>query len=354
MANQVDIINAATRAARAQAKARIDAQAAKVRELLAALAQQIGDQVQRYAGPDGTVNAAQIPAINEYLSGRLRAFLQQYHGLIDDSLVAAAVVGSAILPLTAANASQNSLVQDVLQFVRDYRAADGLNLSDRIWRVSNQMADTVSQAIQNGIVRGQTPAQAAREYVAQGLPVPDELQAEIGAGSAANLGTIAADSLMNSDAGDTAYNLERVLRTEMNRAYSQSYINSALQHPEAAGVKFNLSPAHPREDICDLYASANLYGLGPGVYPDADSCPYPAHPNTLSFLTTVFNDQVTQDDVDGQETWQDWLDGQDSDVQDAVLGSQDKDAAFRAGNLQSGDLRRPWKAIAPGLSGATS
>ena len=348
-ASQAAEINSATIAARSIAQKRLDEQAAKLRDLIAALANDIADQVRRYAGPDGTVNAAQIPSIRAYLGGRLQAFLQRYGTLIDESLNVAAVVGADILPLTGAIVPQSSLVTDVLQFVRDFRGADGLNLSARIWRVSRQTSDAISQAIQNGILRGQTAAQAAREYIAQGLPVPAELASGIAAGSASTLGRVALDLLTNPDAaGDPGYNLERVLRTEMNRAYTQSYASSASQHPDFAGVKFNLSPAHPKTDICDMYARANLYGLGAGVYPK-DQSPWPAHPNTLSFLTTVFADQVSQADIDGAQTWADWLGDQAPDVQDAVLAGAKKGEAFRAGQLELGDLRKPWRDIAPRL-----
>lgn len=346
-------IAAATAAARAEAQARINAQARQLRQVLNALAQDIRLQLAQYASADGTINVAQIPAIQQYLDGRLGAFLQRYHGLLDDGLVTAAVVGSVALPLIAEHVPQSSVVQDVLQFVKDYRAADGLKLSDRIWRVSNQTSDTISQAIQNAIARGQTAAQAAREYIAQGLPIPGEISAEMAAAQFGNVSRTVIDSLINPDAiGNPAYNLERVLRTEMNRAYTQAYVSTASQHEDFAGVKFNLSPNHPRTDICDLYANANLYGLGPGVYPVGQS-PWPAHPNTLSYLTTIYTDQVTQDDTDGQATWQDWLGGQTAGDQDAMLGSMDKGAAFRAGKLDHGDLLRPWKDISGRIEGST-
>lgn len=351
---QADVINAATKVARAQAQQRIDEQARQLEQLIGELASDIQSEVQRYAGADGTVNIAQIPTINDYLDGRLSSFLQSYHGLIEDSLVAAAALGADVLKFTGSGTPQSSLVQDVLQFVRDFRDARGLDLSSRIWRVSENMSSTISQAIQNGIVRGYSANQAARDYIAQGVPVPDDIAAEAAAGGADSVGRAAADALLNPDAGiSTQAAFERVLRTEMNRAYTQAYATAALQHPDAAGVKFNLSPAHPRADICDLYANANLYGLGPGVYPDASSCPYPAHPNTLSFLTTVFNDQVSAEDQDGRESWQEWLKDQPEDVQDSVLGSQDKGSAFRSDQLDGGDLRRPWKDIAPRLGVST-
>ena len=52
-----------------------------------------------------------------------------------------------------------------------------------------------------------------------------------------------------------------------------------------------LSPRHPRVDICDEHAAADLYGLGQGVYP-VDECPWPAHPNTFSYTEAVYRDEI--------------------------------------------------------------
>ena len=135
------------------------------------------------------------------------------------------------------------------------------------------------------------------------------------------------------------------MRTEMNRAFTESFVEAAFQHDDVAAVKFNLSPAHPRPDICDVYAHANLHGLGGGVYPKG-AHPYPAHPQTLSYLTVVFVDEITAADRAGKQTLSDWLRTQPPDMQQQILGVAKADA-FRAGQLADADLLRPWKALDP-------
>lgn len=95
---------------------------------------------------------------------------------------------------------------------------------------------------------------------------------------------------------------------------------------------------------CDLYARANLHGLGKGVYP-AGAHPYPAHPMTLSFLVAVFVEDITPEDRAGTVTPFDWLRTQPAEVQTGVLGGQRKQQAFAAGQLLPGDLRAPWRDI---------
>ena len=51
-----------------------------------------------------------------------------------------------------------------------------------------------------------------------------------------------------------------------------------MQDKGIAIVKYRLSPTHPVDDICDLLAHRDLYGLGPGLYPK-ELCPVPpVHP----------------------------------------------------------------------------
>lgn len=100
-----------------------------------------------------------------------------------------------------------------------------------------------------------------------------------------------------------------------------------------------------------MHASANLYGLGRGIYPFGRS-PWPAHPNTLSYQVIVFEDEVTAADREGRESALDWLGAQDAATQVAVLGSRAKRAALVAGVLKAGDIRVPWQDLKPATRGA--
>lgn len=95
---------------------------------------------------------------------------------------------------------------------------------------------------------------------------------------------------------------------------------------------------------CDMHAHANLYGLGPGIYPFGKS-PWPAHPNTLSYTVIVFDDEVSDADRAGRETPIDWLGRQSAARQAAVLGSRAKQAALQAGILKANEIRTPWRVL---------
>lgn len=63
------------------------------------------------------------------------------------------------------------------------------------------------------------------------------------------------------------YVAERITRTEMARAWADGFIAKMQKDADIVAVKFKLSSRHPVFDICDMYAKADMYGLGAGIYP---------------------------------------------------------------------------------------
>jgi hypothetical protein len=82
-----------------------------------------------------------------------------------------------------------------------------------------------------------------------------------------------------------------VFRTELRRAHHAAFEASTSDTPGLAGYRYMLSPLHRREDICDHYATADLHGLGAGIFPPG-KIPIPAHPNTRSYAQPVFWDEI--------------------------------------------------------------
>ena len=63
------------------------------------------------------------------------------------------------------------------------------------------------------------------------------------------------------------YVAQRIIRTELSRAYSDGFNAKIMQDDDVVAVRLKLSTRHPVFDICDLFAEADMYGLGKGVYP---------------------------------------------------------------------------------------
>lgn len=80
------------------------------------------------------------------------------------------------------------------------------------------------------------------------------------------------------------YAARMIARTEVAHAFHEGDRVSSKRSPVVKALKWNLSPRHPAQDICDVYAGVDLHGLGPGVYPPEYLPPLP-HPHDLCFMT---------------------------------------------------------------------
>ena len=85
----------------------------------------------------------------------------------------------------------------------------------------------------------------------------------------------------------TRYFADRIARTEMARAYQDGFLLRWDNNDDCVAYQWKLSGRHPRYDICDLYANANLYGMGAGVFPKDKVPLLPAHPHCMCFLKPV-------------------------------------------------------------------
>lgn len=173
------------------------------------------------------------------------------------------------------------------------RTVGGLKLSDRIWKTAQNSREAMKNIIQDAVASGQdavTTARMLQQYVKKGAL------------------TLAKDypELVKTMAGripqDLSYEALRLARTEMTAAFGQAQIRAAQESPSAKGIKYCLSSSHHIRDICDELANQDEAGLGPGVYPVNDPPPYPAHPNTMSYLVTV--NESPEDFVRRLKRWQ--------------------------------------------------
>lgn len=348
MSERTAIYAAIRRATLAAQREVVKLDEASLKELKQIYQQAADDLTKRIAsasGDDGNVAFQEMRSVLDQVNARLKMLSSERDALLDGSLSAAAGMGTKPLVSEGALsvAAAMKINHEALQFVRTFVADDGLQLSDRIWRLDRHARDKVTNAIEMAVIQGHGAAQAAREFLSRGEPVPIELQDKIGAASAARISKETTDALLTGS-GSPMDNAMRLMRTEINRAHGESYIKGALGHPDVAGIRFLLSPGHPKPDICDLHASANLYGLGAGVYPSREKCPWPAHPNTLSFVEVVFKDEVTDADRAGKETPLQALDRLTPAQRIGVLGVN-KHQAFKDGTLTQGMIKAPWREV---------
>lgn len=322
------------------------------REALAALERQyraaandLRLAIEARAAQDGTIKLAVLRDTLDHVNGRLNQLSDARNSLLNQNMDAAALLGVRPYENAVINVSLISVAHEAAQFARAFVAEDGLQLSDRLWRLDRGAREAVANAIQQAVIKGYSGSQAAQDFLRRGDPIPSEIIADINAAHASGVAKSAAEALMGGD-GSPYDNARRVFRTEINRAHGEAYFKASDGHPDVAGYRFLLSPAHPRPDICDMHASANLYGLGPGVYPSRASCPWPAHPNTLSFVEVVFKDEISAHDKQSKDPSRvAWLKQQPIYRQAAVLGGARKQAAFAAGVLRENEIATPWRVL---------
>lgn len=71
---------------------------------------------------------------------------------------------------------------------------------------------------------------------------------------------------------------DRIAQTELQRAHQAQVARELMDDVDTTVVQVRIDPSHPRADICDLHARADLWGLGPGNYPKERAPRPPYHP----------------------------------------------------------------------------
>lgn len=90
------------------------------------------------------------------------------------------------------------------------------------------------------------------------------------------------------------YVAERIARTEAARAWADGFAEKYMDDDSVVAFKWKLSSRHPAFDICNLYAEADLYGLGKGIFPKDQTPRLPVHPHCLCHLAPVYRSELNK------------------------------------------------------------
>jgi len=248
----------------------LDKQAvADMTALYAATAADLARDIKAGRAETDPLTLAAMQTILGQLETRLTQLRAARDNLIEGRLYQAAEIGLSPFKLPPAQAILSA--ERAAAFAREFIAADGLALSNRVWRIDRGAIEQIGRAIQSAVLKGLDASTAA-----EAMP-----SSVAGAARAALL----------TDPGNAHDKILRVMRTEMTRAHHAAFEAAAFEHPDVVGLRFTLSPLHRVRDICDTHATANRHGLGPGVYP-AGAIPIPAHPHGRSYAVPVFSDEL--------------------------------------------------------------
>lgn len=120
------------------------------------------------------------------------------------------------------------------------------------------------------------------------------------------------------------YVAERIARTETARAWADGFAEKYMDDDSVVAFQWKLASRHPKFDICDLYADANLYGLGKGIYPKNATPRLPVHPHCLCHLAPVYRSELKGKKAVDQleEGGRAWLEKQSLYHRQQILGIQ--------------------------------
>ena len=160
---------------------------------------------------------------------------------------------------------------------RRWVQADGYSLSDRVWRsgagIRRAIDREIARAVKNGI-GPETLARDLRTYLSPDFS-PVRYMRD---------GRIIRIPGMPRGGGAGASAARRLARTEIQAIAHEATTLFVQDLPlTRKGVRWTLSPAHPRIDICDTYARNSSPGLPRGVYAP-ESVPKIPHPHCLCAL----------------------------------------------------------------------
>lgn len=152
-------------------------------------------------------------------------------------------------------------------------------------------AEVIDEALQDAVAGGLTPEEAT-ERIMRGLVQGDEELRDaierFGPRGGLRFGESGPiDEATRKLARQIGHNARRIAITETASAYWEGSRVAATESPVVRATRWVLSASHPRADICDMFATQDLYDMGPGVYP-AESLPAKPHPFDLCSTEYVF------------------------------------------------------------------
>lgn len=143
------------------------------------------------------------------------------------------------------------------------------------------------------------------------------------------------------------YVADRIIRTESARAFNSGVMSKVMADDDVVALRWKLNTRHPVFDICDMFAKADMFGLGPGIFPK-DKLPktsIPVHPHCMCRYVEVYDGEVDMDKMRNrtQKAGEEWLRKLSPAQQRAVLGVEGQKQFLADGSWQ--EYMRGWVGI---------
>lgn len=115
---------------------------------------------------------------------------------------------------------------------------DGLTLNQRIWNINKSNRNDINRLIEKNVLQGANSRKLAKEIERYVNP----------------LVRTDAKTIVSGMSTKVSYQAQRLARTSITHSFIETSIHNAINNPLNIGLKWNLSPSHERDDICDEYA----------------------------------------------------------------------------------------------------
>ncbi len=162
------------------------------------------------------------------------------------------VIGKSKLPNDTIRQWKHPHLEALSAFID--RKEAGMNLSKRVWNISEQFKEEMELALELGIGQGKSAAELSRD-IRQYLQYPDKLFRRVRDKSGAlRLSKAAAAFHPGRGVYRSSYkNALRMTATENNIAYRTADHNRWNALPFVLGIEVRISNNHPVPDICDTF-----------------------------------------------------------------------------------------------------
>jgi len=137
------------------------------------------------------------------------------------------------------------------------------------------------------------------------------------------------------------YYANRIAKTETHRAFMSKRAKDMLEDDEVEFVKFEMSSAHKKTDICDFYANLDV-GYGRGVIPKREMRATPLHPHCYCIYTPYYK-KVKGKRKKWNTAVKETMNRFSEKEQREILGSYEKLMRFKAGE----DIEKIFNSIRP-------
>lgn len=162
------------------------------------------------------------------------------------------IIGTKQLPAKTVKAWKHPHLEALGAFIS--RKEAGMNLSKRVWNLTQQFKNEMELALELGMGEGKSAAELSRD-IRKYLQYPDKLFRRVRDKSGAlRLSKTAAAFHPGRGVYRSSYkNALRMTATENNIAYRTADHNRWQALPFVLGIEIHISNNHPTEDICDIF-----------------------------------------------------------------------------------------------------